>query len=85
MLSHQSVFTLELIHFDPMVNLALKYAFAENLISVTSNSKYELTDKGIEFANRILGDEQSVMAKEREFLIRIGQKISEVTLREDYL
>lgn len=84
-LAHQTVFTLELIHLDPMVNLALKYAFADNLISVTSNSKYELTDKGIEFANRILGDEQSVMAKEREFLIRIGQRISEVTLRENYL
>jgi hypothetical protein len=84
-LTHQSVFTLELIHLDPMVNLALKYAFADNLISVTSNSKYKLTDKGHEFANRILRDEQSILAKERELLIRIGQRVSEVRLKEALL
>jgi len=82
-LTHQSVFTLELIHLDPMVNLALKYAFADNLISVTNNSKYKLTEKGNEFADRILQDEQSVLAGEREFLVRIGKRVSEVRLRND--
>lgn len=81
-LTHQSVFTLELIHLDPMVNLALKYALADNLISVTSNSKYKLTEKGDEFTDRILRDEQSVLAKERELLERIGQRVSEVKLKE---
>ena len=75
-------FTLELIHLDPMVNLALNYAIADKLVSITSNSKYKLTDKGNEFIELILRDEQSVLAKERDFLIRIGQKISEVRLRE---
>ena len=82
-LAHQNVFTLELIHIDPMVNLALKYAFADNLISITSNSKYKLTDKGSEFADRILRDEQSVLAGERELLVRIGQQVSEVKLRKN--
>ncbi|MGA9099554.1 MAG: hypothetical protein WB392_11560, partial [Methanotrichaceae archaeon] len=62
-LNYQSVFTLELIHLDPMVNLALNYAFASNLISITSNSKsnpkYKLTEKGHEFANLIIQDDQS--------------------------
>ena len=84
-LTHQSVFTLELIHLDPMVNLALKYAFADNLISVTNNSKYKLTDKGNKFADRILHDEQSVLAEERELLLRIGQRVSEVRLRNELL
>lgn len=82
-LAHQNVFTLELIHIDPMVNLALNYAFADNLISITANSKYKLTDKGLEFADRIIRDEQSVLAGERELLIRIGQKVSEVELRKN--
>jgi hypothetical protein len=82
-LTHQSVFTLELIHLDPMVNLALRYAFAENLISVTNNSKYKLTEKGNKFADRILQDEQSVLVEKREFLLRIGKRVSEVSLRKD--
>ncbi len=82
-LTRQSVFTLELIHLDPMVNLALKYAFADNLISVTNNSKYKLTEKGNGFADRILQDEQSVLDGEREFLVRIGKRVSEVRLRKD--
>ena len=82
-LTHQSVFTLELIHLDPMVNLALKYAFADNLISVTKNSKYKLTEKGNEFADRIIRDEQSVMAGERGLLVQIGQRITEVELERE--
>lgn len=84
-LTHQSVFTLELIHLDPMVNLALKYAFADNLVSVTNNSKYKLTEKGAKFADRILQDEQSVLAEEQELLLRIGQRVSEVRLRNELL
>jgi hypothetical protein len=82
-LTHQSVFTLELIHLDPMVNLALKYAIADKLISITNNSKYKLTEKGSGFADRILQDGQSVLDGEREFLVRIGKRVSEVRLRND--
>ncbi|CAD6491088.1 MAG: hypothetical protein DIAAKJNI_00058 [Candidatus Argoarchaeum ethanivorans] len=84
-LTHQSVFTLELIHLDPMVTLALKYAVADNLISVTNNSKYKLTDKGHKFADLILRDEQSVLAGERRLLIRIGQRVPEERLRKELL
>jgi len=79
----QSVFTLDLIHLDPMVNLALKYAFAENLISVTNNSKYMLTVKGCRFAERILQDREVVLGKDRKLLMRIGKRISEVRLRKE--
>jgi hypothetical protein len=85
MMTIQRVFTIDLIHLDPMVNLALKYAFAENLISVTDNSKYILTEKGYKFADRILQDEEVVLGEERKLLIRIGQRISEVRLRKELL
>lgn len=83
-LAHQTVFTLELIHLDPMVNLALRYAFADGLVSMTDNSKYRLTEKGREFANRILGD-SSILGRERELLVKIGQRVSEVRLRQELL
>jgi hypothetical protein len=87
--TRQSVFTLELIHLDPMVNLALNYAFADNLISITGNSrsnpKYKLTDKGHEFVKLILQDKQLALANERKFLDRIGKKISEVELKRELL
>ncbi len=74
-------FTLERIHLDPMVNLALNYAISEKLISITGNSKYKLTDKGNKFISLILQEGQSVLAKEREFLMQIGKRVSEVRLR----
>lgn len=88
-LTYQSIFTLELIHLDPMVNLALNYAFASNLISITSqsrsNPKYKLTEKGHKFANLIIQDEQLALAKEQKFLERIGLKITEVKLKRELL
>lgn len=85
LIEEQSVFTLELIHLDPMVNLALRYAFADGLISVTSNSKYILTEKGNKFAESILEDERSVLAEEQKLLRRIGQRVSDVTLKKEPL
>lgn len=82
---NHGVFLLELIHIDPMVNLALKYAIADKLISVTNNSKYKLTEKGHEFVDRIFRDKQSVLNGERELLTRIGQRVSEVRLRKELL
>jgi hypothetical protein len=84
-LAPESIFTLELIHLDPMVNLALKYAFADKLISITNNSKYKLTQKGNDFVEHILHDDQAVLAEERRLLQRISQRVSEVKLRDELL
>jgi hypothetical protein len=88
-LIQQSVFVLELIHLDPMVNLALNYALSSNLISIAngskSNPKYKLTDRGKDFANLMIEDEQLVLVKERDFLERVGQKITEVKLKRELL
>ena len=79
----QSLFTLNLVHMDPMVNLALRFAFAEGLIQVTAQSKYELTDKGSRYADSILQSDDTVLSSEREFLLYIGKSISEVKLQRD--
>lgn len=84
-LTTQNVFPLPLIHLDPMVNLALKYAFADNLIIVTKSSKYKLTQKGDELASRIMQDTQTVLRGEIKLLNDIGQKISEPLLRKKLL
>lgn len=84
-LSEKSAFSLKLIHVDPMVNLALKYAFADGLLVVTSSSKYKLTEKGSDFAEQIINAEDPLLSDERELLLHIGRKISEVKLRGELL
>jgi hypothetical protein len=79
----QSVFTLGIIHMDPMVNLAIKYAFSEGLVTVTRNSKYKLTDKGKQFTESIIRDSEEYFAAERELLEDLGSRISEVKLQRD--
>jgi hypothetical protein len=79
----QSVFALGLVHLDPMVNLALKYAHADGLIAITRNYKYELTDKGRAFAEAIIGDAREALAQEVEYLQHIGTRISDVRIRRN--
>lgn len=80
---NQSIFDLAILHMDPMVNLALKYAYAEGLLQVTSNSKFSLTDKGRHFTDSLLDEADGTMTLEREFLGSIGTRISEVSLTRD--
>jgi hypothetical protein len=80
---NQSVFSLGIIHLDPMVNLALKYAHAEGLISITNNSKYALTPKGQGFADSVLADSEELLWEDWSFLKRIKTKISDVKLARD--
>lgn len=79
----EKIFTLDLIHLDPMVNLALRYAFADGLVSVTSSSKYKLTEKGLAFVNLI--KETEILASEKNVLLRIGKQVSEVQLKDSLL
>lgn len=85
LLEKQTVFTVNLIHMDPMVNLALKYAYAEGLISVTNNSKYKLTTKGVEFAQKVADASGDILRSDRDLLARLGQRISEIRLKRELL
>lgn len=81
----EKVFSLDSIHLDPMVNLALRYAFADDLVAVTRNSKYKLTEKGLSFVDQIQNEKSAVLASEKDVLLRIGKQVSEVQLKGDLL
>ncbi len=61
---------------EPALNKALKYAVAENLISMYED-KYQLTDRGIEFG-KLLRKNSEIFSREKQFLAYIGkQKVTE--------
>lgn len=83
-LSNDGILTLEFIHVDPMVNFALKYAYADGIISITGNHKYALTENGCKYVN-VIQNETSLLRQEKDILSRIGQRITEVRLREEII
>jgi predicted transcriptional regulator len=74
-------FSLDKVHLDPTINQALNYATAEELVTITRSSRYQLTDKGNEFLEKVLRDEPRILLKEREFLMQIGKMVPEAKLR----
>jgi len=80
--SNQHTFVLELLHMDPMVNLALRYARAEKLVSITKVGHYKLTQKGIHFVETILGSKERILTQEIDLLNKIGKQITEIRLKD---
>lgn len=80
----ERVYSLSRIHFDPAVNLSLRYALAENLVLTTDNGKTELTEKGIKLVDLVLEDE-TILKDEKEFLKEIGKKVTEVQFQNQDL
>jgi len=77
----RSALVLDVVHFDPAVNLALRYALAEGLVVVTGNGKYRLTPAGRNMARLVKGDSSPLLTDEIAFLEGVGKRISEVKLR----
>lgn len=72
---------LDSIHLDPVVTLALRYALADNLMSVTNRDKYQLTEKGQQLVLRVKDASSFLLADEIQFLESVGPRVSEVKLR----
>lgn len=71
-----------IISFDPSVNSALLYARAEGLIEFqSSNDKFKLTEKGVNFATEIYNANE-IMAKEKINLKQIVGKISDKSITD---
>lgn len=83
--SYDSIFSIDIIHLDPMINLSLKYAIAEGLIITTKNLKYKLTDKGNNFINSIIESDEKILSNTMEMLELIGNRVSEVKLKDELL
>ena len=64
-----------LVRFDPAINRAVKFAFADNLIFQLKNGSFKLTDKGKELVREINADD-NLMFQEKKILLKIGYRLS---------
>lgn len=61
---------------DPVVNRALIFAVADGICELTSNKKYKLTTKGMEFADKIEAD-SDLFIDEKVFLCQVSKQITD--------
>ncbi len=61
---------------SPTLNRALNYALADNICELTTNHKYKLTLKGIDFANKIVAN-GDLFIHEKAFMVEIGKQITD--------
>lgn len=63
-----------LVRFDPVVNRALKYAIADDLVAQLKNGTFKLTKNGKEFIKRI--GKEDILLAEKAFLNKLGTKLT---------
>lgn len=63
-----------LVRFDPVVNRALKYAIADDLVAQLKNGTFKLTKNGKEFIKRI--DKEDILLAEKDFLNKLGTRLT---------
>ncbi len=61
---------------DPAVNRAIGFAIADGLCELTSNKKYRISTKGLDFVTKIEADAE-LFVKEKFFLSYIGKQITD--------
>lgn len=79
----ERVYSISQVQLDPAVNLALRYAFAEGLLT-TGSKRFILTQRGHALVQKLI-DDQTVFRTEKEFLSDLGQRVSEVRLQKQEL
>jgi hypothetical protein len=79
--AYDQYLTYHVVRFDPVVNRAIRYSLAEELIIQQKDGKFRLTPKGKDFVKRInrIGD---LMTKEKEFLSKLSDLLTEKKIRE---
>jgi len=63
-----------IVRFDPVVNRAIKYAIADNLIEQLKNGTFKLTENGKKLIKKV--EKEDIMAREKKFLDELGSKLS---------
>ena len=72
---------------DPVVNRALILAVADGIFEKTTNNKYKLSRKGLDFATKLESDKE-LLCKEKVFLQSIGRAqisdtiVEKITIKE---
>lgn len=72
---------LPVIRFDPSVNKAILFAIAYGYIEQRNDAKYRLTEKGRQFANKIISD-GNLMVNEINVLNTISKQLTEKKVSE---
>lgn len=62
-----------IVRFDPVVNRAIKYAIADQLIFVLQNGSFKVTEKGKDLIKNI--EKENLMISERYYLSDLGNKL----------
>jgi len=76
----QPLFSFQ-FRFEPALGRAINFAVGEKLVEWVGGDRLQITAKGKRWVTDILKDE-SVMQEEREFLKRIGKRITESVASE---
>lgn len=63
-----------LVRFDPVVNRAIKYAIADELVIQQKNDTFKLTKKGEKLVKMV--EEENVLVRERSSLNELGTKLT---------
>lgn len=79
--SYSGNFSLDYIHLDPTVNIALKFAVGYGLITIMDKNKFALSSRGNVLASSILSSSPPIFSNDIETLKEIGKKITNVTIR----
>ncbi|MEL7833553.1 hypothetical protein [Fodinibius sp. Rm-B-1B1-1] len=78
--SSSTVVSEDSIHLDPAINRTIEFAISEKFLSIDNNGKIELTENGIELADKII-DSENILNTELERLENIGRRVSEKQLK----
>lgn len=71
---------LLIIRYDPVINRAIKYAVAENLIKIQKNQLMKLTNEGKKVAEEVNSD-NDVFVREKEILDKISVNLTEEKIK----
>jgi hypothetical protein len=70
-----------IVRFDPALNRLLDFAKGEGLIGQVAADRFQITAKGLRFANDIMAD-QDCLRQEKWFIDEIAGKITETRINE---
>ena len=68
------------VRFDPVVNRAIKYAIADELVIQQKKGTFKLTEKGEKLVNMV--EKENVLVRERSSLNKLGTKLTNAKINQ---
>lgn len=70
-----------ILHYDPSVNRVILFAVAEHLILQNQTGTLNLTPKGFEFVEVILGN-KDLLSRKKTLLTHLGKKLTDAKIKD---